>query len=97
MYYVIIDEVQKVDDFESVLKGFWYIKNLDIYVTGSNSKYGGLPRILSFKTEEEKSKYLINLFTETYLKDIVERYNIQRTDILDSLVNMISSCIGSLP
>ncbi len=140
MYYVIIDEVQKVDDFESVLNGFLHIKNLDVYVTGSNSKflstdiitefrgrgdeikvlplsfseyssvfsgtieeawneytiYGGLPRILSFKTEEEKSKYLINLFTETYLKDIVERYNIQRTDILDALVNMISSSIGSL-
>ena len=140
MYYVIIDEIQKVEDFESVLNGFLHVKNLDVYVTGSNSKflstdiitefrgrgdeirvlplsfaeyisaysgtveeawneyivYGGLPRILSYKTEEEKSKYLIDLFKETYLKDIIERYNVQRIDILDTLVNMISSSIGSL-
>ena len=140
MYYVILDEIQNVDDFESVLNGFLHIKNLDVYVTGSNSKflstdvitefrgrgdeirvlpltfseyksaysgsiqeawneyivYGGLPRILSFKTEEEKSKYLIDLFKETYIKDILERYNIQRVDILDALINMISSSIGSL-
>ncbi len=140
MYYVIIDEIQKVEDFESVLNGFLHVKNLDVYVTGSNSKFlstdiitefrgrgdeirvlplsfseyvsahsgdieeawndyivfGGLPRILSYKTEEEKSKYLIDLFKETYLKDIIERYNIQRVDILDALVNMISSSVGSL-
>lgn len=140
MHYVIIDEIQKVEDFESVLNGFLHIRNLDVYVTGSNSKflssdiitdfrgrgdeikvlplsfseyksvysgtseeawneyavYGGLPRILSNKTEEEKSKYLTDLFKETYLKDIVERYNIQRVDILDALVNMVSSSIGSL-
>ena len=140
MHYVIIDEIQKVEDFESVLNGFLHIRNLDVYVTGSNSKflssdiitdfrgrgdeikvlplsfseyksvysgtseeawneyavYGGLPRILSNITEEEKSKYLTDLFKETYLKDIVERYNIQRVDILDALVNMVSSSIGSL-
>lgn len=140
MYYVIIDEIQKVEDFESVLNGFLHVRNLDVYVTGSNSKflstdiitefrgrgdeirvlplsfsefnsvysgtvqeawneyiiYGGLPRIISYKTEEEKSKYLIDLFKETYLKDIIDRYNVQRTDILDALTNMISSSIGSL-
>ena len=140
MYYVIIDEIQKVEDFESVLNGFLHVRNLDVYVTGSNSKflstdiitefrgrgdeirvlplsfsefnsaykgtieeawneysiYGGLPRILSFKTEEEKSKYLIDLFKETYLKDIIDRYNVQRTDILDALANMVSSAVGSL-
>jgi len=39
MYYVILDEIQKVDDFESVLNGFLHIDNLDVYVTGSNSKF----------------------------------------------------------
>ncbi len=140
MYYVILDEIQKVEDFESVLNGFLHIKNVDIYVTGSNSKflssdvitefrgrgdeikvnplsfaefssaykgsledawhefimYGGLPLILSQKTEEQKSKYLIDLFKTTYLKDIIERNNIQRVDVLDSLVNILASSIGSL-
>ena len=39
MYYILLDEIQLVDDFESVLNGFLYEKNLDIYVTGSNSKF----------------------------------------------------------
>lgn len=39
MYYVLLDEIQKVDDFESVLNGFLHIKNVDAYVTGSNSKF----------------------------------------------------------
>ena len=140
MYYIILDEIQKVEDFESVLNGFLHIENLDIYVTGSNSKflssdirtefrgrgdeirvlpltfseyttayegsideawneykiYGGLPRILSQKTNEQKSKYLKDLFERTYLSDIIERHNIQRIDVLDALVNILSSSIGSL-
>lgn len=39
MYYLLLDEIQKVDDFESVLNGFLHIENLDIYVTRSNSKF----------------------------------------------------------
>ena len=140
MYYIILDEIQKVEDFESVLNGFLHIENVDIYVTGSNSKflssdiktefrgrgdevrvlpltfaefitayegnkddawkeyitYGGLPRILSQRTEEQKSKYLKDLFERTYLSDIIERHNIQRLDVLDTLVNILSSSIGSL-
>ena len=38
-YYLLLDEIQKVNDFESVLNGFLHINNLDIYVTGSNSKF----------------------------------------------------------
>lgn len=140
MYYIILDEIQKVEDFESVLNGFLHIDNVDIYITGSNSKflssdirtefrgrgdevrvlpltfaefisayegnnddawkeyitYGGLPRILSQKTEEQKSKYLKDLFERTYLSDIIERNNIQRIDVLDTLVNILASSVGSL-
>ena len=39
IYYIILDEIQKVEDFESVLNGFLHIENLDVYVTGSNSKF----------------------------------------------------------
>ena len=140
MYYILLDEIQMVDGFESVLNGFLYERNLDVYVTGSNSKflssdiitefrgrgdeirvfplsfleyteafkcdrqdawneyilYGGLPLVLSKKTDEEKSKYLKDLFEQTYIKDIIERNNIQRVDILDSIINMLASSVGSL-
>jgi predicted AAA+ superfamily ATPase len=36
--------------------------------------YGGMPQLLSFKRDEEKVKYLKNLFSEVYFKDISERY-----------------------
>ncbi len=140
MYYLILDEVQKVDDFESVLNGFLHIRNLDVYVTGSNSKflssdivsefrgrgdeirvfplsfsefasafygseeeawqqyvtYGGMPRVLFCANESEKSIYLKQLFEKTYLSDIIERNKVQRTDVLDSLVNILASSVGSL-
>ena len=140
MYYILLDEIQKVEDFESVLNSFLRKKNLDVYITGSNSKflssdivtefrgrgdeirvfplsfseffeayegdkkdafneyitYGGMPYILSRKTEEEKSKYLNNLFDNTYINDIIERNHIQKDDKLNSIINMIASSIGSL-
>lgn len=139
-YYLLLDEVQKVNDFESVLNGFLHIRNLDVYVTGSNSKflssdiitefrgrgdeirvlplsfsefapafpgtieeawekyvvYGGRPRILFCADENEKSNYLKQLFAKTYLSDIIERNQVQRRDVLDDIVNILSSSIGSL-
>lgn len=140
MYYIILDEIQLVDGFEYVLNSLIYEPNLDIYVTGSNSKflssdiitefrgrgdqvrvmpfsfsefvsayegdkyeawneyitYGGLPLILSKKTDEEKSQYLKSEFERTYIRDIVERNGIQRVDVLDAIVNMLASSVGSL-
>lgn len=140
VYYCLLDEIQNVPDFESVLNGFLKIPNLDVYVTGSNSKFlssdiitefrgrsdeirvypltfseflsafdgtkeeawnsyimfGGLPLILNQKTEEQKRNYLISLFNTTYLKDTIERNNMNRVDVLDSLINLLSSSIGSL-
>lgn len=140
VYYFLLDEIQNVPDFESVLNGFLKIPNLDVYVTGSNSKFlssdiitefrgrgdeirvypltfseflsafdgtkeeawnsyimfGGLPLILNQKTDEQKRNYLISLFNTTYLKDTIERNNINRVDVLDSLINLLSSSIGSL-
>lgn len=55
-----------------------------------------MPRILSFPSESEKSKYLKQLFDRTYLGDIVERNKVQRLDILDSIINILASSIGSL-
>lgn len=140
MYYVIIDEVQLVVDFESVLNGFLNMHNLDVYVSGSNSKflsndiitefrgrgqqirvyplsfsefmsvttlsksdalteylrYGGMPLLMSMKSDEAKARYLKDLFELTYLKDIIERNNVLRDDVLDELVNILASAVGSL-
>ncbi len=139
MHYLLLDEIQLVDDFESLLNSFLYEKNLDVYVTGSNSKflstdiitefrgrgdeikvfplcfsefmqcftdkqeawneyilYGGLPLILSKKTDEDKAKYLKDLFEQTYVKDIIERNNVHRVDVIDSIINMLASSVGSL-
>lgn len=140
MYYILLDEVQNVTEFEDVLNSYLKVKNADVYVTGSNSKFlstdvvtrfrgrgdevrvyplrfsefvsvrsgstvlafdeyitfGGLPHILTLNTVEQKSNYLKNLFDETYLKDIKERYTITRDAELEDLLNIISSGIGSL-
>ena len=140
MYYIMLDEVQFVNEFEDVLNSFLHIPNADVYVTGSNARflskdvitefrgrgdevrifplsfreylsawdgsreraldeymtYGGLPQILSLGSAEQKTSYLKNLFVETYMTDIKERYHIQRDEELEELINIISSSIGSL-
>jgi predicted AAA+ superfamily ATPase len=139
-YYVILDEVQLLGEFEDVLNSFLHIRNADVYVTGSNSKflssdvitefrgrgdeirvyplsfreytsvyegtieeawddyfsYGGLPLILSRRTQEEKAEYLATLFQKVYLSDIVDRHKIRNKEELDELVDILSSAIGSL-
>ncbi len=59
--------------------------------------YGGMPYVLSLSSHEEKSRYLKDLFERTYIKDIIERYSIKNESyILDTLLNIIASAIGSL-
>ena len=139
-YYIMLDEVQMLQEFEEVLNSLLHVRNADIYVTGSNSKflskdvitefrgrgdeihlypltfkefmqaydgdiyhgwaeyivYGGLPLTVTMKTEDQKINYLTNLFKETYLKDIVERNRIEKTQELEDLINILASAIGSL-
>ena len=140
MYYIILDEIQMVPGFESVLNGFLYERNMDVYVTESNSKflskdiitefrgrsdqiqvfplsfkeffsiydgnkydawreyitYGGMPLVLNYSNNTDKELYLKDLFKLTYIKDIVERNNIQRIDVLDTIINILASSVGSL-
>lgn len=154
-FYVFIDEIQMVYDiqnpyldikeatigFTDVLLGLMKLKNVDLYVTGSNSKmlstdiltqfkdrgdeikvnplsykefytaygedkrgcwreyytYGGMPFVMSKKTHKEKSDYLKGLFKKTYITDVIERNNIKNDgEILEDLLNILSSSIGSL-
>lgn len=49
MYYILLDEVQCVKDFEDVLNSYLKIENADIYVTGSNSKFLSTDKITEFR------------------------------------------------
>ena len=49
MYYILLDEVQMLDQFEDVLNGFLRIRNADIYVTGSNAKFLSKDIITEFR------------------------------------------------
>ncbi len=154
MYYIFLDEIQKVKTvknpyldnegdsvgFVDVLLGLMKKKNADVYVTGSNSKmlssdiltefrgrgdevhvypltyaefysaykgdkrdawqeyytYGGMPYICRLKDHRSKNKYLADLFENIYLRDILDRHNIHDKNVLDELLNVISSSVGSL-
>ncbi len=155
-YYLLLDEIQMVESidnpylpkgtgakitFVDVLLGLKELPNVDIYVTGSNSRmlsadvatafrdrgeeihitpltynefyeayagdkhsalrefmtYGGMPMVLEKTTHEEKGRYLQDLFRLTYLKDVVERNKLRgNTSVLDDLLNVIASSVGSL-
>lgn len=58
--------------------------------------FGGMPQVVMRETEKEKSAFLKGLFQRTYIRDIVERYNIRNTDVLDELLNVLASAIGGL-
>ena len=151
-FYLFIDEVQfttKVIDVENgnievtiydMLNELKAYKNLDVYVTGSNSKmlssdiatefrgratqihvypfsfgefyscvggderkaleqymlYGGMPKVLQMSDDQDKKNYLSNLYTEMYIKDLVERNGIEREDILNNILDFLASQISSL-
>ena len=58
--------------------------------------YGGMPLILSRPDETAKMEYLKSLFSEVYLKDIVERKKIRREDVLSAIIDLLCSSVGSL-
>ena len=140
-YYLLIDEVQLMGEFEDVLNSCLHIQNLDTYVTGSNSKFlskdiitefrgrgdelylrplsfrefrttcddkpfddvwteymtfGGLPYCALLPSREEKADYLKRQFDEVFLRDIIERNRVQNDAQMESLLNVISSAVGSL-
>lgn len=58
--------------------------------------YGGLPQVVLKETHEEKVEMLKALFENTYISDIVQRYNIRNTEVLDELLDILASSIGGL-
>lgn len=152
-YYLFVDEIQMSDEvanpynsegkritFYDALNDLRGMPNLDVYVTGSNSKmlssdiltefrgrsdeirvhplsfaeyysavggdkneafdeyafYGGMPLIISRPNDATKMNYLKSLFQEVYIKDIVERKRIERQDVLEQILDLLCSSVGSL-
>lgn len=58
--------------------------------------YGGMPQVVLRQSEQEKAAFLKGLFQRTYVRDIVERYKIKNTGVLDELLNILASAIGGL-
>lgn len=58
--------------------------------------YGGLPEVVLEETQEGKVEMLKSLFENTYKRDIIDRYQIRSTDVLDELLNILASSIGGL-
>ena len=54
MYYILLDEIQLVDEFEDVLNSYLSIRNADIYVTGSNSRFLSKDVITEFRGRGEE-------------------------------------------
>lgn len=65
-YYILLDEIQLVPEFESVINGFMHIANADIYVTGSNSKFLSSDIITEFRGRGDEIRVYPLNFSEFY-------------------------------
>jgi len=66
LYYVILDEVQKVDEFVDVLNSLLHIKNADVYVTGSNSHFLSTDIATEFRGRDHQIRIYPLTFSEYY-------------------------------
>ncbi len=77
-YYILLDEIQMVDEFEDVLNSLLHIKNTDTYVTGSNSKFLSKDLITEFRGRSDEIKvYPLTFkeFTSVFEGDVFEAWN----------------------
>jgi len=65
-YYILLDEVQLLEEFSDVLNGFLHIPNVDIYVTGSNSKFLSKDVVTEFRGRGDEVKMYPLSFAEFY-------------------------------
>ena len=65
-YFILLDEIQLVPEFESVINGFMHIDNADIYITGSNSKFLSSDIITEFRGRGDEIRVYPLNFSEFY-------------------------------
>ncbi len=63
-YYIILDEVQLLTEFEDVLNSFMHIRNADVYVTGSNSKFLSSDLVTEFRGRGDEIRMYTLSFRE---------------------------------
>ena len=94
-FYLFVDEIQMSDEvpnpYNEEGKKITFYDAFDDYAF-----YGGMPLILSRPNDAAKMTYLKSLFTEVYIKDIVERKKIERQDVLEQILDLLCSSVGSL-
>ena len=66
MYYILLDEIQMVDEFEDVLNSYLNIDNADVYVTGSNAKFLSKDVITEFRGRGDEIHMMPLSFGEFY-------------------------------
>lgn len=66
MYYILLDEVQMLEEFVDVLNGFLHIPNVDVYVTGSNSKFLSRDVVTEFRGRGDEIRMYPLSFAEFY-------------------------------
>lgn len=75
------------ENYEGDKRGVWR----DYYT------YGGMPLVWLLESHEERSRYLRDLFTRTYIRDVLERHQIKNdAEVLEILLNVLASSVGSL-
>ena len=73
-YYLLLDEVQQLGSFEAVLNGYLYRKNLDVYVTGSNSRFLSTDILTEFRGRGDEVRVYPLSFAEFYAAKGGDRY-----------------------
>lgn len=66
MYYILLDEVQFMDRFEEVLNSLLRIENVDVYVTGSNSRFLSKDIITEFRGRGDEIRIYPLTFAEFF-------------------------------
>ena len=74
-YYLLLDEVQQLGSFETVLNGYLYKKNLDVYVTGSNSKFLSSDILTEFRGRGDEVRVYPLSFSEFYSAKGGDKYD----------------------
>lgn len=74
MYYILLDEVQMMEDFVDAMNSFLHMKHVDVYVTGRNSKFLSKDIVTEFRGRGDEIRVYPLSFSEFYSSDIYDHF-----------------------